>query len=295
MRAKLSVVTALAVASCAHGAGTLVGHWKFDEASGPTAFDAGPNGLHGALAGSAAFVAGGVSGNAIQCASATSDHVNMGAIPFNSSPVSLSLWIKTTTSAYQIIAGRHRATFVQGYFLGIGGGAGYGLPGKAHSYVSTAPGGEPISTTTVNDGQWRHLLMTHQPGGPATIYVDGVLEATRNPVYTATSAAFIVGGLFNPSSVPYGAYDGLVDDVQLYDGVLNGRQICHIVNNPGSAAVANIDGDVNGDGAVNFTDLNILLSGFNMTGFCMQGDVDGDGAIGFADLNRLLSNFNAGA
>lgn len=295
MHTKLFLIAFLGVTSVAHGAGTLVGHWKFDESVGPTAFDSGPNALDGTLAGAAAFVPGGISGNALQCVSASSDHVNMGAIPFNSSPMSLSAWIKTTTSSYQIIAGRHRATFVQGYFLGIGGGAGYGLPDKAHSYVSTSPGNEPISTTSVNDGQWHHLLMTHQPGGPATIYIDGVLEATRNPVYTATSAAFIVGGLFNPSSVPYGAYDGLVDDVQLYDGVLNGRQICHIVNNPGSAAPANIDGDINGDSAVNFTDLNILLSSFNMAGFCLQGDVDGDGVIGFADLNRLLSNFNAGA
>lgn len=294
MHAKLSIVATLAAASCANGAGTVVGHWKFDEAAGPTAFDSGPNGLDGTLAGSAAFVAGGISGNAIQCASATNGLVNMGQVPFNTSPFSLAAWVKTNSAAPLIVAGRHRATVVQGYFLALNAGGTYGLPGKAYAYVSTFPGGEPISTTTVTDGEWHHLLMTHQPGGPATIYVDGVLEATRNPGYTATDAAFIVGGLWNSSGVPYGAYDGLVDDVQLYNGVLNGRQICHIVNNPGSAAAPNIDGDVNGDGAVNFADLNILLSGFNLAGFCLQGDVDGDGVVGFADLNRLLSNFNAG-
>lgn len=295
MNAKLCIILALGATSCAHGAGTLVGHWKFDEAAGATASDSGPNALNGTLAGSAAFVSGGISGNAIECVSATNAHVNMGAIPFNGSPFSLTAWIKTTGTAHYIVAGRHRATVVQGYFLALNAGGTYGLPGKAYAYVSTLPSGEPISTTTVNDGQWHHLLMTHQPGGPATIYIDGVLEATRNPGYAATDAPFIVGGLISAASVPFGAYDGLVDDVQLYDGVLNGRQICHIVNNPGSAAAANIDGDVNGDGSVNFADLNILLSSFNMAGFCLQGDVDGDGVIGFADLNRLLSNFNAGA
>lgn len=295
MHTKLFLIAFLGVTSVARGAGTLVGHWKFDEAAGPTAFDSGPNALDGTLAGSAAFVPGGVSGNALQCASATNDHVNMGAIPFNASPFSLAVWVKTTSATHAIVAGRHRATVVQGYFLALNAGGTYGLPGKAYAYVSTSPGNEPISTTTVTDGQWHHILMTHQPGGPATIYVDGVLEGTRNPGYAATDAPFIVGGLISAASVPFGFYDGLVDDVQLYDGVLNGRQICHIVSNPGSAAASNIDGDVNGDGAVNFADLNILLSSFNMAGFCLQGDVDGDGVIGFADLNRLLSNFNTGA
>ncbi len=281
--------------SCALGAGTLVGHWPFDESGGLTAVDAGPNGYDGALAGAAAFVPGGISGNALQCVSASNDLVNMGAIPFNASPFSLAAWVKTTGTGHFIVAGRHRATIVQGYFLALNAGAGYGLPGKAYAYVSTGPGNEPISTTTVTDGQWHHLLMTHRPGGPATIYIDGVLEATGNPGYNPTDAPFIVGGLFNSGSVPVGSYDGLVDDVQLYSGVLNGRQICQIVNNPGAAALASIDGDVNGDGLVNFADLNILLSSFNMSGFCLQGDVDGDGVVGFADLNRLLSNFNAGA
>lgn len=294
MKSSFVVVLALC-ASAAHGSGVLVAHWAFDESGGPTAFDSGPNGLHGALAGAAAFVPGGVSGNAIQITSATGDLVNMGAIPFNSAPFSLAVWIRTTDTGADIIAGRHRATFVQGYFLAINAGAGYGLPGKAYAYVSTSPGNEPISTTTVTDGQWHHLLMTYKPGGPAAIYIDGVLESMRNPGYTPTDAAFIVGGLFNPSSVPISSYNGLVDDVQLYDGVLTGRQICQIVQNPGSAAPPNAEGDVNGDGFVNFADLNLLLSSFNASGFCLQADVDGDGAVGFSDLNQLLSNFNSGA
>ncbi|MBL0922266.1 MAG: hypothetical protein IBJ10_09085 [Phycisphaerales bacterium] len=52
-------------------------------------------------------------------------------------------------------------------------------------------------------------------------------------------------------------------------------------------------GDTNGDGAVNFVDLNAVLSTFNHavppnTG----GDVTGDGLVGFADLNLVISSFN---
>ncbi len=280
---------------CARGAGTLVGHWKFNEASGPTAFDSSANGFHGALAGSAAFVSGGIEGNAIAFSTPGGSFVDMGAIPFNGAPFSLSAWIKTTSSVHEIIAGRHVATIVQGYFLAINGGGsgGYGLPGKAYSYVSTFPGNEPISVTTVNDDQWHHLVMTHKPGGATTIFVDGRLEATRAPAYAPSGAAFMVGGLMNTAGGRISAYTGLADDVGLYEGVLTGAQICALFNNPGSPAPMTCDGDVNLDGVVNFTDLNLVLSAFGQSGACLQADADGDGQVNFTDLNIILSAFGS--
>ena len=56
-----------------------------------------------------------------------------------------------------------------------------------------------------------------------------------------------------------------------------------------------IPGDVNGDGVVNFADLNIVLSNFGQTGPGLPGDADGDGDVDFADLNIVLSNFGVGA
>ncbi len=49
-------------------------------------------------------------------------------------------------------------------------------------------------------------------------------------------------------------------------------------------------GDVNNDRAVDFADLNDLLSRFNQEAIC--GDLDHDGFVGFADLNQLISNFS---
>ncbi len=293
-RTVCSGLFALSLCAAAHAAGTLVGHWRFDESGGTTAADSGPNGLHGTLAGGTpSFVPGGISGNAISIARPTNDHVNMGTIPFNGTPFTLALWIKTETASYSIIAGRHRATLVQGYFLAINAGGNYGQPSKAHAYVSTLPGGEPISFTNVNDGQWHHLMMTHVPGQNVILWIDGELESARPaPGYSASAAPFIVGGLLNSGGAPISFYDGLIDDVQLYSGKLNGRQMCQIYNNPGQSAAPNIDGDINGDGTVNFADLNLLLSSFNMTGFCMIADINNDGTADFGDLNILLSHFN---
>lgn len=54
---------------------------------------------------------------------------------------------------------------------------------------------------------------------------------------------------------------------------------------------ASCPADVNGDGFVDFTDLNILLSQFGQTGVGLEGDVDGDGDVDFSDLNVVLSGF----
>lgn len=50
-------------------------------------------------------------------------------------------------------------------------------------------------------------------------------------------------------------------------------------------------GDANGDGTVNFSDLNAVLSAFGQSGADLPGDVNGDGIVNFADLNLVLSNF----
>ena len=50
-------------------------------------------------------------------------------------------------------------------------------------------------------------------------------------------------------------------------------------------------GDVNGDGFVDFTDLNILLSQYGMSGPGLTADLNGDGFVDFTDLNILLSAY----
>lgn len=53
-------------------------------------------------------------------------------------------------------------------------------------------------------------------------------------------------------------------------------------------------GDANGDGEVNFADLNIVLNQFGQTEAGLAGDVNVDGVVNFADLNIVLGVYNAG-
>jgi hypothetical protein len=47
------------------------------------------------------------------------------------------------------------------------------------------------------------------------------------------------------------------------------------------------------DGLVNFSDLNKVLTNYNLTGMSWsQGDCTYDGVVNFSDLNKVLTNYN---
>lgn len=58
-----------------------------------------------------------------------------------------------------------------------------------------------------------------------------------------------------------------------------------------SAVATFCEGDANRDGAVNFFDLNIVLSEFGTAGSGLPGDLDGDDDCDFSDLNIVLSYY----
>lgn len=56
-------------------------------------------------------------------------------------------------------------------------------------------------------------------------------------------------------------------------------------------ADCSLEGDTNGDGQVNFTDLNAVLATFGQAGVGLAGDVNGDNQVNFTDLNIILAGF----
>ncbi len=50
-------------------------------------------------------------------------------------------------------------------------------------------------------------------------------------------------------------------------------------------------GDANGDGVIDFLDLNIVLSDFGRSGGALRGDLNRDNVVDFLDLNEVLSFF----
>ncbi|MBU4029984.1 MAG: LamG domain-containing protein [Proteobacteria bacterium] len=230
------VVICCCPASEIHAA--LIAHWTFDETSGSTAYDTAGS-YHGTLAGSAVWVpGGGKSGGAISLARTTGDYVNMGDIlPLGTGPASVVLWVNTTTTDTDtFVLSKHWSGFPSGYAVGINSGNSYGAADKAWFY-NYHNGLEPISITSINDGQWHQIIAT-RGNNQVKIYVDGtpaedsrVDDGLDNP---PEGTPFLIGGYFNGIS-PQSTYSGLVDDVQIYNHMLSDTEIQWLYDYPGQA------------------------------------------------------------
>ncbi len=92
------------------------------------------------------------------------------------------------------------------------------------------------SQTSVTTGSYVHVVVTRDASnGEKDIYVNGMLDATD---YASTEMLMpnfngfaTIGGW---SGTPY---TGLVDDVQIYSGVLRSNDVYYLYNNPGNVAV----------------------------------------------------------
>ena len=100
------------------------------------------------------------------------------------------------------------------------------------------------------------------------IRVDNIMPAAQNVLVNGLSTLAGYGAL----EVPFLNQGSMVSD--------------------GIKVVAMCPGDANGDGAVNFSDLDILLNAWESTVEPFTaGDVNGDGLVNFDDLNTVLDEW----
>jgi len=212
----------------------LVGYWKFDESSGTNAH-ASAGSANGILHGSARFVPGGISGNALYVDATTNGYVDCGDNFLFSGSFSVQVWVKTSPgeSSQMLPVSRHSEGFLNGYFLAINDvldGEGSIAENKAHFYVSRPATG--VSQTVVNDGRWHQLVgVWNITNGIASLFVDGTLQASGYPLgVVANSVPFLVGGV-NYQGAQYNSYRGLLDEVRLYDNALSAADVLTLYQN----------------------------------------------------------------
>ena len=139
-----------------------------------------------------------------------------------SNQLSLSAWIKTTSAGNELIVsmGRSSSSFEGEWIWGISSGklyfwdyrTGYGFPD-----------GTFTSTTSVNNGQWRHVAFVRN-GLTGTFYVDGILAGsltvTTNISYTNSDLVF--GGDYRDGNK---YWTGQLDDLSISSTALTPAQI----------------------------------------------------------------------
>jgi hypothetical protein len=101
------------------------------------------------------------------------------------------------------------------------------------------------SSATVNDGNWHHVVVSrNQPTGEKFIYIDGVLDTSDvdatnllNDPQLLTIGCKADASNPDPTSPDYtgsNGYDGLVDDIQIYNRVLSSNEVAFLYSNPGA-------------------------------------------------------------
>ncbi|MBX2851984.1 MAG: LamG domain-containing protein [Phycisphaeraceae bacterium] len=89
------------------------------------------------------------------------------------------------------------------------------------------------------DGSWHHIVLTHEHNTASRMYVDGSLVATNN---SATSIgnnnnAVMIGN--NPQQTGR-SWDGMLDDVALWDRALTLQEVEAIYNSGDGASIASL-------------------------------------------------------
>jgi hypothetical protein len=204
----------------------LVAWWKMNEAAGSaTAVDSSGNGNNGTLTGlnAASAWTTGRTGGALKCdgsgGALVADSAGLDGI---ATGVTISAWVNrlSATTGFSAVLSRETGTTSgQYYWLGLSGdNAGfYGLSGV-------------FSTTTVPIGTWTHLAATHD-GTTARIYVNGSLVTSRassNVFRADTSKLAICGNQNDTSGTITERWNGLLDDLQLYNRALTATEIANL-------------------------------------------------------------------
>ena len=180
-----------------------------------------------------------------------------------------------------------------------GEGANYRIARRAAENVMSYAGGTTDIPTAagvgpnVNNAALHHLVAITENGVSSRLWVDGMLVATNAVPPPALSNAGDLDLLIGENPGARGRYwDGLIDDVAIWNRPLLDSEIASLWNGGTGAALGSlipgvVSGDVNGDGVVNNTDFEAIRVNFlqSVTSRA-DGDLNADGFVDFADFRE---------
>ncbi|MDP6575217.1 MAG: SdrD B-like domain-containing protein, partial [Candidatus Peribacteraceae bacterium] len=272
----------------------LVGYWKFDEGGGTVARDSSANGNDGTLTNM-----DGDDWVDVKAGTGTTNFYNAYALDFDGTndfvdagnqsvyeiqTFAISTWFKTSTSGFRYFASEYESD-ANSWYIRIN---------SNNTATFHAAGKKATSSATVNDGVWHHAVGVKDAVNDYTkLYLDGseVGTNTESPL-TFDSTTFKIGIL---TTGPLGPFDGLIDDVRMYNRALSASEVANLNSgNPSTGSGYYTFGgmiDIAGD-LKNYTG-NLVSSGsITMSGNWLNvGDFthDGGGTVNFDGSDQTIS------
>ncbi len=225
----------------------LVIHWMLDESSGTTANDSVGTAQNGTLfnpAGGNPNWVPGLFGNAYGFTGSANEVIAVTGLTNNAGPfVTWSAWINKSSAATGMIAGNiSGTTTIFNEYAGIYATTNARILKRNNAATVT----NPIGTSTINNGEWRHIVGTidwidaNSNGLVDTseqtrrLYVDGILEGTYPETQPRLNLSrFSVGAnargnfISNPNDI-IDEFNGQIDDVGYWNNAIDGVDIALI-------------------------------------------------------------------
>ena len=256
----------------------LIGHWTFDEANGNYVFDASNMNNYATVDSGAILVFdASIFGGALKIDGSKKNATirNSAELLNGLSAFSLSLWVKSngTNTDRGFINGRtpnDKDEFF-GFRYDKDGRSG-GQRNVIKAGITTTDGTHSLeSSSNAQTTEWQHLAFTWHSGQNMKLYINGALD-TPSSIQPAIS-----GTLSNVDKLVIGrgskdrnrGWDGLIDDVRLYNRTLSADEIMQLpgVKNATSpiygAALTGAVNNVTAETAIHEADINYTVTATN--------------------------------
>ena len=222
----------------------LVGHWKLDESSGPTAVDSSPSGNNGTYTNTPTPTTGRLS-NALDFSGElgsdpTHDLVNIGdpadgSLDFGSGSFSYGLWVYVTATA-----GTYDFPWSKGG--GCASCEGYDMEFGSGSWTTYVCDGDECSITPFSASpflnSWTHFMVVFdRAAGNHYTYVNGALVNTDPISGTFGSVSNTTSASIGASSSGNNPFLGQIDDMRIYNRALTAAEVAALAAQ-GNALVA---------------------------------------------------------
>jgi len=172
---------------------------------------------------------------------AANDGMNDYEFDSNNQAWSVSMWIKgNVQGGFTQIVGQRRQSPGNGWYVGLTSG------GAATVFTQGQTAGQArgvSDTTNLFDGQWHHIVAVNDPAsdldgngdGEILLYVDNGAPLNHKKVITETPPVYDTSefaiGTGRDGGGNYNAYDGLVDEVGIWDHALTAQEVDQWYNN----------------------------------------------------------------
>jgi hypothetical protein len=215
--------------------GPLLSHYTFDEGDGAVAADSSPNGNDGAFSGTATWGQGRGGGSAAAFDGGVGEVRSASTFLNGLSAMSFGAWIKsnvTGTDAGFIIFADPSGNDQRDVRYDSAGGSGGGTNVIKYGVSTEEDSHENESASNVQTTEWQHVMVTWNSGEAANLYINGVLDTPTNvdDVIGGTTTGYTTLIVGRGGKDAGGSWDGLVDDVRVYEVALTAAEVQTVMN-----------------------------------------------------------------